>query len=126
MLRDRPLCYKLDRILYPTTLLPYKCQRIAIANEVPQVSVLGPILFVIYVNDLIDNLTIDHLLYADDIKLIVPWKQADALQSSLGTSSKQSDNLELILSPSKCGHLPVGDTSYPATYSLTSRISPNA
>ncbi len=32
----------------------------------------GPILFVIYVNDLIDNLTIDHLLYADDVKLLIP------------------------------------------------------
>ncbi len=51
-------------------------------------SVLGHILFVIYVNDLTDNLTIDHLLYADYVKLIIPWKQADALQSSLGTSSK--------------------------------------
>ncbi len=72
MLRNRPLCYKLDRILYPTTLLPCMCQGIAIANGVPQVSVLVPILFVIYVNDLTDNLTIDHLLYADDVKLIVP------------------------------------------------------
>ncbi len=48
------------------------CQGIAIANGVPQVSVLGPILFVIYVNHLTDNPTIDHLLYADDVKLIVP------------------------------------------------------
>ncbi len=35
-------------------------------------SLLGPNLFVIDVNDLTDNLTIDHRLYADDIKLIAP------------------------------------------------------
>ncbi len=88
MQRKRHLCSKLDRIIYPTTLLQSKRQRIAIANGVPQGSVVGVIHFVIYVNDLTDNLTIDHLLYADDVKLIVPWKQADALQSSLGASSK--------------------------------------
>ncbi len=34
--------------------------------------VLGPILFEIYVNDMSNNLTIDHLLYAVDVKLIAP------------------------------------------------------
>ncbi len=58
------------------------------ACEVLQGSVLGPILFVIYGNDLTDNLMIDHLLYADDVNLIAPRKQSDALQSSLLASSK--------------------------------------
>ncbi len=34
------------------------------------VSVIGPILFVIYVNDLPDRLSADSLLYANDVKLI--------------------------------------------------------
>ncbi len=64
-----------------------------------------------------DNLTIDHLLYADDVKLIAPRKQSDALQSSLLASSKWSEDWQLILNPSKSEHLPVGDTSNPATSS---------
>ncbi len=96
------------------------------ASGVIQGSALGPILFVIYVNNLTDNLTIAHLLYADDVILFAPRKQSDALQSSLVASSKWSDDWELILNPSKSEHLPVGDTSNPATYSLTSRTSPNA
>ncbi len=46
-------------------------------------SVLGPILFVIYATDFTDYLTIDHLLYADDVKLIASRKHSDALQSPL-------------------------------------------
>ncbi len=88
-------------------------------SGVPQVSVLGPILFVIYVNYLSDNLTIDHLLYADDVKLIAPRKQSDALQSSLLARSKWSEDWALILNPSKSEHLPIGDNSNPVAYSRT-------
>ncbi len=63
-----------------------------VVSGVPQGSVLGPILFVIYVNDLSYNLTIDHLLYADDVKLIAPRKQSDALHISLLASSKWSED----------------------------------
>ncbi len=56
----------------------------------------------------------------------LPRKQSDALQSPLFASSNWSEDWELILNPSKSEHLPVGDTSSPVTYSLTSRNSPNA
>ncbi len=58
--------------------------------------------------------------------IIAPRKQSDALQSSLLASSKWSEDWELILNPSKSDHLPIGDTSNPVAYSLTSRTSPNA
>ncbi len=41
-------------------------------SGVPQGSVIGPILFVIYVNDLTNHLSADSLLYADDVNLIAP------------------------------------------------------
>ncbi len=48
------------------------------ASGVPQGSVLGPVLFVLNVNDFTDNLTVDHLLYADYVKLIALRKQSAA------------------------------------------------
>ncbi len=41
-------------------------------NGVPQGSVIGPILFVTYINDLLDRLSADSVIYADDVKLIDP------------------------------------------------------
>ncbi len=67
------------------------------ASGVTQGSVLGPILFVVYVNDLTNNLTIDHLLYVDDVKLITSRKQADALQcSKVPLTSSTSPNAQPI------------------------------
>ncbi len=131
MLRNRHLCYKLDRILSLTTLLPSKCQRIPITSGrgckwSPSRFSIRPYRFLIYVNDLTDILTINHLLFADDVKLIAPRKQAAVLQSSLVASSKWSEDWEFILNPSKFEHLLFGDTFNPVTYCLTSRTSPNA
>ncbi len=69
------------------------------ASRVPQGSVLGPILYVIYINDITDNLTIDHVMYANDVKLIAPRKQSDVLQCSLLASSKWSEDREFNLNP---------------------------
>ncbi len=45
-----------------------------VISGIPQGSAIGPILFVIYVNDLPDHLSADSLLYADDVKAIAPPK----------------------------------------------------
>ncbi len=64
-------------------------------SGVPQSSVIGPKLFVIYVDDLPDRLPTDSLLYADDVKLIAPRNRHDILQNSL--------NFRFVNSPSYTG-----------------------
>ena len=39
-------------------------------SGIPQGSVLGPILFLIYISDIGDNLSVEPLVYIDDTKVI--------------------------------------------------------
>ncbi len=100
-------------------------------SGVPQGSVIGPILFVIYVNDLPDHLLADSLLYADDVKLIAPRNRHNILQNSLNVSASWSKDWELDLNPTKREHLPIGNSIHfvlytlPSYYPLNTQTIPN-
>ncbi len=94
-------------------------------SGVPQGSVIGPILFVIYVNDLPNRLSADSLLFADDVKLIAPRNYHDILQNSLNISARWSRDWELDLNPTKSEHLPIGNSPHFVTYTLPSHYQPS-
>ena len=64
---------------------------------VPQGSVLGPLLFFIYINDITENLQSDCLLYADDTSIF------DIVDSPTMSSMKLNNDLISIRSYFKYG-----------------------
>ena len=101
-----------------------------VTSGVPQGSVLGPILFSIYISDLTHVLAQFPLVtvqgFADDLKLYVTYDEVsrpDAqsqLQSALTAILSWSSINQLSLSLPKCQHLHIGRSKLPIpTYSLS-------
>ena len=82
-----------------------------VLSGIPQGSVLGPLLFVIYINDLPDTLSSNTLLFADDTKVfrrITSKEDALALQADLAALQRWSEKWLLRFHPDKCHVLTLG------------------
>ena len=51
-------------------------------SGVPQGSVLGPILFLLYINHIISNLTCSYKIFADDLKIFMKLEKESPLASA--------------------------------------------
>ena len=72
------LCNYLENRQVRVVLNRQKSKNFKITASVPQGSILGPLLFPHYINDIVDNLECDVLLYADDAVLMTNVKYEDA------------------------------------------------
>ena len=77
----------------------------SVLSGVPQGSVLGPILFLIYINDLDDSITSNVLKFADDTKLFRKVNtdgDKQYLQNDLVRLVKWSEKWQMLFNFGKC------------------------
>ena len=83
----------------------------SVLSGVPQGSVLGPILFLIYINDLDDSITSNILKFADDTKLFRKVNtdgDKQHLQNDLDRLVKWSEEWQMLFNFGKCKCLHTG------------------
>ena len=92
-----------------------------VVSGVPQGSVLGPALFLIFINDLPDIVQNLVKIFADDTKLFSTVKtqeDCDSIQNDLNSLSTWSDQWQLKFNASKCKRMHIGYTNQQREYSM--------
>ena len=94
---------------------------ISVLSGVPQGSVLGPILFLIYINDLDDDITSKVLKFADDTKVFRKIKSdvdRQHLQDDLNKLIEWSEKWQMLFNFGKCKCFHTGHGNENAQYTM--------
>ena len=99
-----------------------------VLSGIPQGSVLGPLLFVLYINDLPDGLVSEVLMFADDTKVYREIKDdtdRKTLQSDIDALQEWSNRWLLRFHPQKCKVMTVTRHTEPEQRSYTMKKTVN-
>ena len=96
---------------------------ISVTSDVPQGRVLGPLLFLIYINDIVHNLNSKIKLFADDAVLYSEVSNVDDVslfQQDLDTLSRWAATWQMNFNLVKCNNMSItrSPLKFPAGYKL--------
>lgn len=100
----------------------YNSRSFLATSGVPQGSNLGPLLFLIYINDLSLSLSSTHLLFADDLKIYSKINGSDdcsSLQTTLDSVNEWCESNYLKLNIAKCKVMSFYNNQKPVLFSYT-------
>ena len=92
-----------------------------VTSGVPQGSVLGPLLFIIYINDLESGISSDISKFADDTKIgkkVTNVDDARMLQEDLDRLYEWSEKWQMQFNVDKCSIMSVGRSNGPVDYKI--------
>ena len=115
-----------------TNWLTDRTQRVVVDGEcsddapvlsgVPQGTVLGPLMFILYINDISDGTNCSIRLFADDCllyRVVDSTRDAAALQWDLNQLCRWADGWEMDFNPTKCYVLSITRRRSPLSYPYT-------
>ena len=95
-----------------------------VVSGIPQGSILGPILFTIFINDLPDSIESTCKVFADDTKIYNNPEKANILQEDLNKLQIWSEKWQLGFNISKCKSLHIGTKNPKITYTMDNNNVP--
>ena len=104
-----------------------RSSEVPVTSGVPQGSVLGPLLFLLYINDLPQNIQSQVRLFADDTAVyltVSSFKDVNILQADLDTLQEWERTWDMEFNPGKCQVLQITRSKQPlqSQYTLHGQV----